>query len=75
MIDVDTLDPITDRVAYILALAEQFEHSDEIAVGPTDGKIIADALRESAQRAERIAQLRTNAPTLVEERGGLDSIY
>lgn len=48
MIDIDNLDPVTDRAKYALALAEQLAGNEETTVGPTDSAFIVEALRAYA---------------------------
>lgn len=44
-IDIDNLDPITDRAKFALALAESLEGNEENTVGPTDTAFICEAVR------------------------------
>ncbi|RKE70647.1 hypothetical protein [Pseudorhodoplanes sinuspersici] len=45
MIDVDNIDPTTDRARYVLALANALEGNEENTVGSTDTALICEALR------------------------------
>lgn len=49
MINVDNLDPATDRAEYALALAEQLEANEETTLGPTDSAFLAAAARVYAE--------------------------
>jgi hypothetical protein len=48
MINVDDLDPETDRAKYALALAEVLESAEETTVGPTDRDVLVAAARAYA---------------------------